>query len=83
MVIHKKTLPPCIIVGNKCELPLPHAVTLEKARRFSAQHFQNIPVLEVSAAKNINITESFEKVIRMYLGKDSNKKSENLKTKQI
>ena len=67
MVIHKKTLPPCIIVGNKCELPLPHAVTLEQAQAYSKQHFQNIPVVEVSSKTNKNITESFEKIIRIYI----------------
>ena len=69
----KKTLPPTIMMGSRCDLPPPHAVTLEKARRFSTQHFQNIPVLEVSSATNQNITESFEMLIRIYLGK--NKKS--------
>ena len=66
----KRTLPPCIIVGNKFELPLPHAVTLEKARTYSSQHFQNIPVLEVSPKTNKNIDESFDIIIRIYISQN-------------
>ena len=76
----KKTLPPCIIVGNKCHLPLPHAVTLEQARAYSSKRWQNIPVLEVSPKTNKNITESFDMLIRFSINEYERRK--NLKTKE-
>ena len=73
----KKKLPPILILGNKCDLPQPFAVTKEKAEATSRQKWSGIPVIETSAKTCINIKESIEQILRMYLEYDKNvKKSE-------
>ena len=66
----KKKLPPTLIIGNKCDLPQPFAVTKEKAEETSRQKWGGIPVIETSAKTNKNVTESIEKIVRMFLGCD-------------
>ena len=63
----KKKLPPTLIIGNKCDLPTPFAVTKEQAEATSRQKWSGIPVMETSAKTNKNVTESLETIVRMYL----------------
>ena len=78
----KRKQPPMLILGNKCDLPTPFALTKEQAESMSRQKLGGIPVIETSAKLNINITESIETIARMFLGcynvdqKNSDNKSE-------
>ena len=63
--------PPIVILGNKCDLPAPHAVPLEKAKAKSASSWNNAEVLETSAKQNKNTTLSFEKICRLVLNKNA------------
>ena len=67
----KQRLPPCLILGNKCDLPEPHEVTREQAESFSKLHCEDVPVVEVSAKLGKNIEESFAELGRMLLGKSN------------
>ena len=60
----KNRVPPAIIVGNKCDLPQPHAVTKEAASAKSKSKWNDIPVVESSAKINQGITEAFEMIVR-------------------
>lgn len=72
----KKTQkPPIVILGNKCDLPAPHAVPLEKAKAKSASAWNNAEVLETSAKVNKNISEAFESICRLVLNKEPAKKA--------
>ena len=66
----KKTLPATLILGNKCDLPPPFAVTKEQAEATSKQKWQGIEVIETSAKTNKNITEAIEKIVRKVKGLD-------------
>ena len=68
---NKKTFPPCIIAGDKSELPLPHAVQLNDARNYSRKRWKNIPVIEISSKLNKNIEESLESLFLINYGNDN------------
>ena len=66
----KKVLPPILLLGNKCDLPPPFAVTKEQAEATSKQKWEGIEVIETSAKTNKNITEAFEQIVRKFKGLD-------------
>ena len=70
-------MPPTIILGNKCDLPQPHAVRLETAQERSAKKWQNIPVIETSAINNTNIEEAFLQLITIALGSNKTTQTNN------
>jgi len=55
---------PIVIVGNKCDLELVRAVSAEEAKEKAEKKWKH-PTMEVSALKNINITEMFVTLVRL------------------
>ena len=66
----KKTLPPILLLGNKCDLlpylPPQSIVTKEKAEAASKQKWQGIEVIETSAKTGKNINEAIELIVRKF-----------------
>eukprot|EP01098_Paradermamoeba_levis_P012643 TRINITY_DN5566_c0_g1_i2.p1 TRINITY_DN5566_c0_g1~~TRINITY_DN5566_c0_g1_i2.p1 ORF type:complete len:177 (-),score=26.44 TRINITY_DN5566_c0_g1_i2:59-589(-) len=55
---------PCVVVGNKCDLVMERDVDREEGDSFAKQ-FENCEFFEASAKKNINISETFHKLISL------------------
>ena len=68
VIARKKVLPPVLILGNKCDLPEPFAVTKEQAEATSKQKWKGIEVIETSAKTGKNINEAIELIVRKFKG---------------
>lgn len=55
---------PLVLVGNKVDLESHHEVHKDQAIAFSQRHLAGCPYLESSAAKRINIDETFDIIVR-------------------
>ena len=65
-----------VIAGNKCDLPQPFAVTLDKAQQMSLEHWGNKQVLETSAKTGENIDELYKTILKIIISEDAASKAQ-------